>query len=117
MRKEDLKKVNLSKAYKGCYYTIIGAGGDLQEWLDGYEKWLTEQEIGLPANWYYATGDDVNKIYHFTGKNKFKKDLILLFFPLNGLDVSRLATFKIRAQDHWFNDIIDDKRFRQKMGI
>ena len=117
MNKENLKKVNLSKAYRNWYYCIVGAGGDLQEWIEGYEKWLAEQQIGWPTEWYYCYGSDINKKYKLTGTNKYDDDLVFLFFPTAGLDMSRLAVFKIRLNDHWFADIIDDKLFQQKMGI
>ena len=32
----NIAKANLREAYNGSYYTILGAGGDLQEWVDGY---------------------------------------------------------------------------------
>ena len=106
--KNTIAKVNLQEAYKGSYYTIIGAGGDLQEWLDGYEKMLAEKEIGKPKAWFSAKGAQVNKEFGLTGNEAFKTRLTILFFPLDGLDVSRLAIFKLRMGDRWFDDVIDN---------
>lgn len=106
--KKTIAKVNLQEAYKGSYYTIMGAGGDLQEWVDGYEKMLAEQKIGKPKTWFTAKGAAVNKEFCLTGNEAFKTRLTILFFPLDGLDVSRLAIFKLRMGDRWFDDVIDN---------
>ena len=42
-----------NEAYKGNYYTIIGCGGNLNEWKEGYAKLLKD------ANWYYSPLDRV----------------------------------------------------------
>ncbi|MBR1589535.1 MAG: hypothetical protein IJ657_00425 [Acidaminococcaceae bacterium] len=104
----DINKVNLKSAYNGSYYTITGAGGDLQEWIDGYEKMLAEKEIGKPKTWFTAKGAQVNKEFGLTGNEAFKARLTILFFPLDDLDISRLAIFKIRMGDRWFDDVIDN---------
>ena len=70
--KKKIIKVNLKTAYDSWYYTIVGAGGDLQEWVTAYEKMLTEQEIGVPKEWFYCKGLDINKKFNLSGKNKFK---------------------------------------------
>ena len=103
-----MKKVNLNKAYKNWYYTIVGAGGDVQEWIDGYEKMLAEKQIGKPINWFYCKGTDINEKYNLADEDKINNDLVFLFFPLDGLPVDRLAVFKIAMQDHWFTDYVDN---------
>ena len=111
----NLNKANLSKAYNCWYYTIIGAEGDLQKWLNGYEKMMDEQKIGKPTEWYYCHGNDVNREFKLT--EKFEDDIVFLLFPIDGLDISRLAVFKIRMNDHWFTDIIDNKLSEQDWAI
>ena len=103
-----IRKVNLQEAYKGSYYTILGAGGDLQEWVAGYEEMLAENEIGKPTAWFYAKGAQVNKEFGLTGREAFKDRLTILFFPLDDLDIGKLAIFKLRMGDRWFDDIIDN---------
>lgn len=110
--KTVLKKADLTAAKAGSWYTIIGAGGDLQEWVKGYEDLLKEEGIGKPVAWYKTTGGEVNA---FAGGDvescdQFKKSLVFLFFPLDGLHVGKLALFKLRMQDRWFDDIIDNMR-------
>lgn len=96
------------KAYDGSYYTIIGAGGDLQEWKDGYADLMQKEGIGKPVEWIEFTGKDMNEEFDLTGDKRYKDDLQFLAFPLGGLDVSKLAMFKIRMQDRWFDDIVDN---------
>ena len=103
-----MKKVNLKEAYKHSYYTIIGAGGDLQEWVDGYEDWLNEQGIGKPVEWLTCKGKDVNEEFGIIGDNRFQSDVTLLFFPLDGLNIGKLAIFKLMHGDRWFDDVIDN---------
>ena len=62
-----MKKVNLKDAYNGSYYTIEGAGGDLQEWVDGYNSMLEEQGIGKPIEWFTCKGRDVNEEFGLEG--------------------------------------------------
>ena len=47
-KNSNIAKANLQEAYNGSYYTILGAGGDLQEWVDGYNQMLAEEGIGKP---------------------------------------------------------------------
>lgn len=101
----DINKVNLKSAYDGSYYTITGAGGDLQEWIDGYNGMLKEQGIGQPKEWFQCKGKDINREYSLT---RFPDDLTFLLFPLDGLDAPKLAVFKIRMEDRWFDDIVDN---------
>ena len=101
-------------AYEGSYYTITGCGGDLQAWKDGYEKLLAEKKIGKPLAWYDFTGADMNAEYGLTGLNAYEDDLRFLCFPLDGLDIGRLAFFKLIAADRWFDDIVDNNRRREE---
>ena len=100
-----LKPVNLDDAKRGNYYTIAYAGGELREWVDGYNAMLEEQEIGKPTAWYYCKGRDLN---NYVGKRSFRATKTVLLFPLDGLDISRLAPFKIRMGDHWLDDMVSN---------
>lgn len=101
------KVSDLRRAYREAWYTIIYAGGDLQEWTDGYNEMLAEQEIGKPVEWYYCKGEDINKTFK---KKEFKATKTVLMFPLDGLRMSRLAIFKLHMGDHWFTDVINNAR-------
>lgn len=101
-------------AYEGSYYTITGCGGELQDWIDGYEKLLAEKKIGKPLAWYDFTGADMNAEYGLTGRNAYQDDLRVLCFPLDGLDIGRLAIFKLIAADRWFDDIVDNNLRRER---
>lgn len=106
----------LSQAREGSYYTIVGVGGPLSEWLEGYEGLMAAAGIGKPQEWFQTTGGDVN-LFATRAKNGpihpddcFKNDLTILMFPLDGLDVGALAIFKMRMADRWFDDIVANMR-------
>lgn len=104
---------DLNEAEQGSYYTILGAGGDLNEWVEGYEKLLKEQEIGQPVAWYSTTGEAVNEYANpARWQDAFQSDLTILLFPLDGLNVGRLAMFKLQMQDRWFDDVVQNMRAR-----
>ena len=94
-------------------YTIVGAGGDLNEWVNGYQELLQKEEIGEPEKWYKFKGKLLNDSYHLTGKNRYPKDIIFLSFPLTGLNVGKLAMFKLKMEDRWLDDIIDNDLMRE----
>lgn len=102
---------DLQQAEDGSYYTIRGAGGDLSEWVTGLTKVLKEEGIGTPTAWYTTTGRAVNEYARPTSPfDAFQDDLVFLLFPLDGLDVGRLALFRIRAGDVWFDDMVQNMR-------
>lgn len=98
----------LKKAYGGSYYTIVGCGGDLEEWKAGYQKLLDKEEIGTIKEWIQFEGKDVNETYNLEGNNRFQDDLHFLAFPLTGLNINRLAVLRLQMQDRWFDDLIDN---------
>ena len=104
----------LQLAYEGSYYTITGCGGDLNEWKAGYEKMLADEGIGKPIKWIDFTGKDMNEIYNLTDNNAYPEDLHFLAFPLDGLEVGKLAIFKLTMQDRWFDDIVDNNARREE---
>ena len=99
-----------NEMYNGSYYTIVGCGGDLKEWTDGYEKMLREEGIGCPVKWVQFTGKDMNEFYKLKGNVAYDDDIQFLAFPLDGLDVGKLAMFKLTMQDRWFDDIVENNR-------
>lgn len=104
----------LDKAYRGSYYFIAGVGGDVAEWVDGYEELLEKEEIGKPTQWYITSGAAVNS---FAGnipcpeRDYFQEDLTILMFPLDGLSAG-LPLFKFKMEDRWFDDVIQNMRRR-----
>lgn len=96
------------------WYTIIGAGGDLQEWKDGYQYILNGLEIGTIQEWAEFTGAEMNAEYGLTDNNAYQDDLRFLAFSLEGLDVEKLAIQKIIFCDHWFDDIVANNAERQR---
>ena len=110
MRAIALNEDNIHQAYEGWYYTILGAGGKMQEWYDGYQDFLNRKGIGTIKQWYSTTGKVLNDRYRLKGKNRFKDNLKILMFPLDGLDTGKLAMLKITLEDRWFTDVIDNAR-------
>lgn len=102
------------KAYRGSYYTITGCGGDLEEWKSGYQDLLDKNDIGRIQEWIHFTGKDMNDYYGLTEDNAYPDDLNFLAFSLDGLNTGKLALFKLRMQDRWFDDIVDNNRRREE---
>ena len=105
------KPDELQEVYDGSCYTICGCGGNITEWTDGISDLMEKQGIGKPKIFYIFSGKLINE---FAGQNgdPFKEELIALAFSHEGLDVGKLAMFKIGMGDRWFDDIIDNMRRR-----
>lgn len=104
----------LKAAYDGSYYTITGAGGDLQEWKDGYAAMLKEQGIGEISKWIDFTGKDMNSEFNLSGNNRYPDELHFLAFSLDGLEIAKLAMFKLKMGDRWFDDIVNNNAAREE---
>lgn len=105
---------DLKRAYLGSWYFIAGCGGDLEEWVTGYEEWLAEHEIGKPTEWFQVSGETINRFaeqggYPIAERDQFQPDLTCLMFPLDGLGAG-LPMFKLGMQDRWFDDVIQNMR-------
>lgn len=105
------KPDELQEVYDGSCYTICGCGGNITEWTDGISDLMEKQGIGKPNTFYTFDGKLINE---FAGPNgdPFKKELIALAFSHEGLDIGKLAMFKLMMGDRWFDDIIDNMRRR-----
>lgn len=110
----DNREATFNAAYKGSYYTILGCAGDLNEWTAGYQELLETRGIGTPKEFITFKGADMNEFYGLTGNNAYNDELTCLMFPLNTLDVAKLAIFRLQAEDKWFDDIVDNNRRRQE---
>ena len=55
----------------------------------------------------------LNDEFNLTGTNRYPDDLHCLAFSLNGLDIGKLAMFKLDWGDRWFDDIVDNDRRRE----
>lgn len=104
----------LKKAYDGSYYTISGAGGDIKDWKDGYAELFRKEGIGTISEWIEFTGKEMNEEFQLTGDNRYPDNFQFLAFPLDGLNVGKLAMFKLRMNDRWFDDIVDNNAARQE---
>ncbi|MDE6695524.1 MAG: hypothetical protein K2K25_01455 [Muribaculaceae bacterium] len=111
---DDNREKVFSEAYDGSYYTVIGCGGDLGTWTTGYSKMLKEAGIGEPRQFITFKGGDMNFSYGLTGDNAYSDDLTFIMFPLDGLDVPKLAIFRLREGDKWFDDIVDNNQRREE---
>lgn len=103
---------DFDKAYEGSFYTITGAGGSLTEYREGYNTALEKAGIGTPKQWYRFSGRQMNERYNLRGDNAYPDDVNFLAFPLDGLNVSKLAAFKLQWQDRWFDDIVNNNAQR-----
>lgn len=95
-------------AYDHSYYTIIGCGGDLTEWIEGYKDLLKKDGIGTPERFITFKGRDMNAYYGLSGSNAYNEDLTFIAFSIKGLDTSKLAIFRLYMVDKWFDDVVDN---------
>ncbi len=51
------------EAFENSYYFIAGTGGEIDEWINGYEDLMKKEDIGTPKVWYLTTGDVVNNFF------------------------------------------------------
>lgn len=103
-----MQTANLTDADHGSFYTILGVGGDLNDWTTGITECLVERGIGTPKEFYTTTGKAINEYAATKGEvtGPFADDLTVLMFPLDGLNGPKLAVFKMHAGDRWFDDIV-----------
>lgn len=94
--------VKLSKEEKEEGLVLLGAGGDLHEWIDGISNELLKEGI--------ATG---NK--HTMWNNKFYKlestggrtDFVMLFKNKTTINVGKMAIWRLKFGDNsWLSDFI-----------
>lgn len=97
MEIEDLAKKD--------YYVILGAGGDIRDWTNGYQEMFDKEGIGRIKEWGTFSGREFNKAFGIT--DGLGDSLTLLVISLEGLDVGRLALFRLRMQDRWSTDLIE----------
>ena len=100
--------------YSGSWYTITGCAGDPAEWIKGYQEMMAEKEIGVPVRWVKFYGYQMNRELGLTGANRYQNGLKFLAFPLDGLDIGKLAAFKLNMRDRWFDDIVDNNLAREE---
>ncbi|QNJ55896.1 hypothetical protein SEA_RASPUTIA_6 [Microbacterium phage Rasputia] len=109
----------LGEAYQGSYYTIAGAAAaDAPQWIDMIIELLAKEGVGRPTEWFTTTGADVNAFAMKSGRyphpdDLFRNDLGLLMFKPTG-HMGRLALFKVKMEDRWFDDIIDNMKRRAR---
>ena len=118
MTKYELKEVTtkseLSNLKNGSAFTIEGAGGNLHEWCVGLNEILAKENIGQVKTFYTFTGKFMNETYNLTGSNAYPDDFTFLCFTLDGLDVGKLAMFKMRFNARWLDDIVDNNNAREQ---
>lgn len=97
----------LDELYEASAYTITGVK-DTDQFMKGYNDWLADLEIGQVDTFYSFTGKQMNKKYNLHGNVAYQPNLHFLAFKLDGLNIPKLAMFKIRMEDRWFDDIVDN---------
>lgn len=116
MRNENQLKSLFKKLYDGSWYTIIGVD-NIEEWKSGMKFILKNENIGEIKEFESFTGEEMNRFYHLKGKIAYKNDLKFLSFSLDGLNVMKLAMFKLSHCDRWFDDIVDNNTYHmEEMG-
>ena len=105
----DNPKKQFQELYDNSAYTCTGCS-DPKEFAKGYTEYLKELGIGKVNTFYTFTGKQMNENYKLKGTTKYPDDLNFLSFKLDGLDCGKLAIFKLRMEDRWFDDIVDNNK-------
>ena len=106
----------LKTAYDHSWYAIRAGGVGLDEWMDGYTELMGKVGMGAPLQWVTTTGREVNALaenggeFEIAPRDRFPDDLTILLFEYDHKDMGKLAMFKLRMQDRWFDDAIDSMR-------
>lgn len=112
MKTMEIKTISseqeIRELYENSYSTILGAGGDLQEWVGGISKWMESKGLGEMTNVVTFKGKDVNDIYNLEGRNRFPDDLIILAWANDKIDMPRYCIPRLQMGIRWFDDIIDN---------
>lgn len=117
MTKYELKEADETKLHElenTSAFTIEGAGGDLNEWCVGLNEMLEQRSIGQVKEFYTFSGQLMNETYGLTGSNRYSDDLTFLSFPLDNLDIGKLAMFKLQFGARWLDDIVDNNAAREQ---
>lgn len=118
MTKYELKKATtpseLLSLTDNSAFTIEGAGGDLNEWCIGLNEMLEQRGIGQVKEFYTFSGQLMNETYGLTGSNRYSDNFTFLSFMLDGLDVGKLAMFKMKFGARWLDDIVDNNNAREQ---
>lgn len=110
---EELKQIHGSEGL-----VLQGCGGDLQEWVDGINKILTDEGI-------LKNGSSFHEVYMFENEG-----MACLLFDMAGvnLDMGKLAAWRLRTHDefggNWLSDYLDNSldmetepEMKQKTGL
>lgn len=101
MKKINLKELRQMRDKGGL--VLQGCGGELQEWVDGINKLLTDEGI-------LKNGSAFHEVYSFENKG-----LTCLLFDMKGvnLDVGRLAIWRLNTRETfgsmWLEDYLDNR--------
>jgi hypothetical protein len=80
---------------------FVGAGGDLQQWVDGITGMLKDDEI-VSCGFQFA--------FAWTFRHPMMYNIICLLLPIDDTDVGKLAIWRIKNQNldvEWLSDFLD----------
>ena len=111
-KKEEIDKFD--EMYNGSWYTVIGlCKEDHEKYKDYIKKELNEKNIGTPKKFHSFTGKEMNEKYNLTGDNRYQDNLDFIAFSLDGLNISKLAMYKLNSGARWFDDIVENNYRRE----
>jgi len=99
----------LKEIYMKSQSTIVGAGGPIQEWIDGISEWMKENDFGEMSGIVVFKGKDVNRIWNLEGNNRFQDDVTFLSWSNDKIkNMNRYCIERFKMGIRWFDDIIDN---------
>ena len=91
----------ISKEKEGI--VVLGAGGDLNEWINGVSETLFEEQISLskdPSDMFEQT------LYHLISTGG-RNDLAFIFSKDSKLDIGKMAMWRLRfGSCSWISDYV-----------
>jgi len=100
--------MTLERLENGSAFTVSGAGGNINDWAIGLKKMLKDKNIGHVDIFYTWTGKFMNETYKLSGKVAYPDNFVFIAFPIEGMDIGKLAIFKMEFGARWLDDIVDN---------
>lgn len=108
-------KEQLDELYNGSAFTIEGFDTSEKN-IDILLKWFNKfGGVSNPLDMYIIKGSVMNKEYGLTEDNAYPDNTNIMCIKLKNIkDVMRIVTPRFDIRGRWFDDVVDNNRYRQK---
>ena len=111
---EVTTKEQLEKLYLGSALTFMGLD-DSDKNLISLSNWIKEySEVSEPLNMFLIKGNVMNREYGLTEKNRYPDNYSIVCVELKDIkDVKKIIIPRFQVNGRWFDDVVNNDRFRQ----